>query len=134
LDELKPQETTKPSAIASFPALNTSITLIVHSRLIKLQREKTFNRTYVFKSPEGEILRWESDGLLSGDWRLVDAKEGIKARFRNKVFSTSELGSFELVNVKEDEEMDLIVISGLAVLVMVQSTLLAALVLTGGED
>lgn len=72
--------------------------------------------------------------MLSDDWKLVDGNNAVKARFRNKVFSTSELGGFEIVGSKGEEERDLIVLSGLAVLAMVQSTLLAASVVTGGED
>lgn len=132
--EAKPHEANKPFATATFSALSTLVTLTIHSRHIQRQREKTFNRTYVFTTPEGEALRWENDGVLSGDWKLLDANNGVRARFRNKVFSSSELGSFEVVDVKGEEERDLIVMSGLAMLAMVQSTLLAALVLTGGED
>lgn len=79
--------------------------------------------------------------MLSGDWKLVGVDSGsesrVRARFRNKVFSSSELGTFEIMGWKEivqEEERDLIVVSGLAVLAMVQSTVLAALMLTGGED
>jgi hypothetical protein len=128
-----PQEANKPFATAIFPALSTLVTLVVHSRQIQLQREKTFNRTYLFTSAEGEALRWESDGMLSGDWKLVDGNNSVWARFRNKMFSTTELGSFEIVGKKGEGERDLIIVSGLAVLAMVQSTLLAALVATGGE-
>jgi hypothetical protein len=132
--ELATRETSKPFASAKFGALSTLVSLTVHSRHIALQREKTFNRNYIFASAKGEALRWENDGMLSGDWKLVGAADAVKARFRNKVFSSSELGTFELMGVAEDEERDLVVMSGLAVLAMVQSTLLAALVLTGGED
>ncbi len=63
----------------------------------------------------------------------MDVKSGaVKARFRNKVFSSSELGTFEIMGC--EEERDLVVVSGLAMLVMVQSTVLASLVLAGGED
>jgi len=71
---------------------------------------------------------------LSGDWKLLGANGDVRARFRNKVFSSSELGSFEIVDVKGEKERDLIVMSGLATLAMVQSTLLAALIVTGGAD
>ena len=99
-----------------------------------LQREKTFNRSYIFTDAHGTALRWENEGMLSGDWKLVDVKNNaVKARFRNKVFSSSELGTFEIMGC-EQEERDLVVVSGLAVLAMVQSTVLAAMVLTGGED
>jgi hypothetical protein len=128
---LKPEETSKSLATATSSALSTLVTLTIHSRQIQLRRRKAFNRTYVFTGPEEEAFRWESDGMLSGDWKLVDGNDTVKARSRNKVFSTSELGSFEIVGVMAEEERDLIVMSGLAVLVMVQSTLLAALVLTG---
>jgi hypothetical protein len=131
---LTPQEGTKLFAAAPFSALSTLVTLTVYSRQIALQRENTFNRNYIFTSANGEALRWENDGMLSGDWKLGGANNVVRARFRNKVFSTSELGSFEILGVKDEEERDLIVVSELAVSVMVQSTLLAALVLTGGED
>lgn len=64
----------------------------------------------------------------------MDGEENVKARFRNKVFSSTELGSFEVVGKCDEEERDLIVGSGLAVLAMVQSTLLAVLILSGGQD
>jgi len=64
----------------------------------------------------------------------VDGNGDVKARFRNKMFSSSELGTFEVMGCEGEDERDLIVVSGLAVLAMVQSTLLAALVLAGGED
>ncbi|KAE9367048.1 hypothetical protein N431DRAFT_316347, partial [Stipitochalara longipes BDJ] len=129
----EPIKPTAPIATATFAALSTSVSLTIHSLQITLQREKNFNRTYVFINSHGVPLRWENDGMLSGDWKLVDVKSNeVKARFRNKVFSSSELGTFEVMGC-EEEERDLIVVSGLAVLVMVQSTVLAALVLTGGE-
>jgi hypothetical protein len=131
-----PYEPTSPGnsksfATATFGALSTAVTLTIHSRQISLQREKTFTRKYIFTSATGAALRWENDGMLSGDWKLVDVNSAVKARFRNKVFSSSELGTFEIMGMKE-EERDLVVMSGLVVLAMVQSTLLAALVLTGG--
>lgn len=43
----------------------------------------------------------------------------MKARFRNKVFCASELGSFEIVGEMQDEERDAVVISGLVMLTMV---------------
>lgn len=58
----------------------------------------------------------------------------MKARFRNKVFCASELGSFEIVGEMQDEERDAVVISGLAMLTMVQSGQLALVVLVGGKD
>jgi hypothetical protein len=135
------QGTSKPIATATFSALSTLVTLNIHSRQLSLQREKTFNRNYIFTNANGEALRWENEGMLSGDWKLVDVDNGsgggVRARFRNKVFSSSELGTFEVMGWKErvqEEERDMIVVSGLAVLAMVQSTVLAALVLTGGED
>lgn len=54
-------------------------------------------------------------------------------RFRNKVFCTDELGSFEIVGDVDSDERDMAVISGLAMLTMVQSGTLALLVLVGGK-
>ncbi|KAN0091908.1 hypothetical protein V8E51_017755 [Hyaloscypha variabilis] len=130
----EPSKPTKPIATATFAALSTSVAVTIHSLQLTLQREKTFNRSYIFTNANGTALRWENDGMLSGDWKLVDVKSNaVQARFRNKVFSSSELGTFEVMGC-EEEERDLVVVSGLAVLVMVQSTVLAALVLAGGED
>ena len=51
----------------------------------------------------------------------------VRARFSNKVFSSSVLGIFEIVGVEGEKERDLIVMSRLAMFPMVQSTLFALL-------
>ena len=76
---------------------------------------------------------WKADGALTGDFKLVDKTERVLARFRNKVFCTDELGSFEIVGNADSDERDMAIISGLAMLTMVQSGMLELLVLIGGK-
>lgn len=101
--------------------------------------------------------------MWTGDFKLVDAKEVVRARFRNKVLSTAEVGSFEILDAGErawqgkvegegkgesegkrdvDADVDVderwrfvdeVVISGLGMLIMVQSGGLAMMVLFGGD-
>jgi len=44
---------------------------------------------------------WKADGALTGDCKFVEKSERVVARFRNKVFGTDELGSFEIVGCGE---------------------------------
>jgi hypothetical protein len=126
---------TRPVATAIFPKLKTEVALNIHGRAVTLRREATFTRTYTFISPTTSTpLFWKADGALTGDFKLVDGRDNVKARFRNKVFCASELGSFEIVGEMQDEERDAVVISGLAMLTMVQSGQLALVVLVGGKD
>ena len=73
---------------------------------------------------------------MTGDFKLVDKKEEVLARFRNKVLSTAEVGSFEIVEnwEKKRDFVDEVVISGLGMLIMVQSGGLAMMVLFGGDS
>lgn len=121
----------KSIATASFGALSTEVTLNIHSRVVPLSRAQLLTRTYNFKTPKGEAMFWKADGALTGDFKLVDKTERVVARFHNKVFSTSELGSFEIVGELDSNDRDAFVISGLAMLTMVQSGTLALLVLVG---
>ena len=124
----------KPFAVASFGALSTEVKLNLYGRIIPLRRDQTFTRTYTFTEPKGETLFWKSDGILSGDFKLVDKSEIVLARFRNKVFSTTEVGSFEILGMREEEERDMIIITGLSMLAMVQSTQLGLMVIAGGQE
>lgn len=123
-----------PICTAAFKTFSLQVKLNVHGQEILLRRESPLTRTYDFESPAAGVeLRWEADGALTGDYKLVDPRETVLARFRNKAFSYHEVGSFELVGELEERLKDEIVISGLAVLVMVQSLNLAAMVLVGGS-
>ena len=73
---------------------------------------------------------WKADGALTGDFKLVD-KERVVARFHNKVFSTTEVGAFELVGELSEGEIQEVVMSGLGMLIMVQSGTLALMVVAG---
>jgi len=123
----------KPLATASFSALSTEVTLNIDGRSIPFLREKTFTRSYTFCSCTGDMLFWRADGTLTGDFKLVDKKDTVVARFHNKVFSTTEVGSFEVIGEVSEMEKREIVISGLAMLAMVQSSTLALMVLAGGD-
>ena len=61
----------------------------------------------------------------------MDKKERVIARFHNKVFSTTEVGTFELVGELSEGEIQEVVMSGLGMLVMVQSGTLALMVVAG---
>ncbi|KAJ5086548.1 hypothetical protein NUU61_007855 [Penicillium alfredii] len=119
---------------ASFKTLSMEVTLSIHDHMVMLRRPNIFSRTYGFESVAlpGNTLLWEADGSLSGDFKLVNrSNHQVLSRFRNKVFSTTEVGSFEMVGDLSAELKDEIVVSGLAVLVMVQSLSLAGMVLVG---
>jgi hypothetical protein len=65
------------------------------------------------------------------DFKLVDKKERVVARFHNKVFSTTEVWTFELVGELSEGKIQEVVMSGLGMLVMVQSGTLALMVVAG---
>lgn len=126
-----------PICTAAFKTFSLQVKLRVHSHEVLLQREGTLTRTYNFTSSvfPHATLTWSADGALTGDYKLADEARGggLIARFRNKVFSCQEVGSFELVGELDEAFRDEVVISGLAVLAMVQSLNLAGMVLLGGS-
>lgn len=124
------------STTASFKYFSTEVAMRINGRSVLLQRAKFLSRTSHYTSNTGEVLYWKPDGALTGDFKLVDKKEEVLARFRNKVLSTAEVGSFEIVRNWEKQEgfIDEVVISGLGMLIMVQSGGLAMMVLFGGES
>jgi hypothetical protein len=126
----KPSPT--PLATISFNLLSPEVILSLSNQSIPLRREKTCTRTYTFASISSkDVLFWRADGALTGDFKLVDKKERVVARFHNKVFSTTEVGAFELVGELSEGEILEIVMSGLGMLVMVQSGTLALMVVAG---
>ncbi|OKP12885.1 hypothetical protein PENSUB_1617 [Penicillium subrubescens] len=119
---------------ASFQKLSMEVTLSIHGSRVILRRPDTFSRTYGLESVSlpGTTLRWEADGALTGDFKLVNTRDcEVLCRFHNKVFSVAEVGSFEMIGTLSEELKNEIVVSGLAVLVMVQSLNLAGMVLMG---
>lgn len=119
---------------ASFKKLSTEVTLSICGHGVLLRRPDIFSRTYNFESISlrGTILRWEADGALTGDFKLINTRDNhVLCRFHNRVFSVVEVGSFEIIGALSEELKYEIVISGLAVLVMVQSLNLAGMVLMG---
>lgn len=113
---------------ASFKGLKVNVDLTVRGRRILLNRQSLMSTTYDFDSVvKGSKLFWEADGALSGDFRLVDERGCVVARFRNKLFSNTEVGALEMVGVTEVLREE-IVISGLAMLAMVQSMNLCQMV------
>ncbi|GAQ09932.1 uncharacterized transporter C3H1.06c [Aspergillus lentulus] len=87
--------------------------------------------------PSSPILTWEADptGNL-GDYRLVNETENeserrVLVRFRNKAFSNEQVGTFEVDAGLDQLVKDEAVISGLAMLPMVQSINLAGMVMFG---
>ncbi|KAI1411332.1 hypothetical protein F5Y13DRAFT_165471 [Hypoxylon sp. FL1857] len=118
---------------AAFRALSLGVTMRIRGKEVRLERSSALTRTYTFLSAGAERkLTWEADGALSGDFRLVDrTQHGVLARFRNKLFSNAEVGTFEVVGNVSELLREEILISGLSVLVMVQSLNLATMVLFG---
>ncbi|OTA56770.1 hypothetical protein K449DRAFT_468067 [Hypoxylon sp. EC38] len=118
---------------AAFRALSLGVTMRIRGKEVRLERSSALSRTYNFLSAGAETrLTWEADGALSGDFRLVErAQHSVLARFRNKLFSNAEVGTFEVVGNVSELLREEILISGLSVLVMVQSLNLATMVLFG---
>jgi hypothetical protein len=156
---------TGATGTASFRYLSRTVRMTLGEQALSLEWSSALSRTSHFKSPslDGEKLFWKPDGMWTGDFKLVDAKEVVRARFRNKVLSTAEVGSFEILDAGErawqgkvegegkgesegkrdvDADVDVderwrfvdeVVISGLGMLIMVQSGGLAMMVLFGGD-
>ncbi|KAG4427537.1 hypothetical protein IFR05_016980 [Cadophora sp. M221] len=136
--------TQPPIASSSFSILTTKVKLLLHSREILLYREKTFTRSYTYMSPGpsstgsefghdkavGQKMKWEAEEILSGDFKLVNEAGQVAAWFRNKTFSTTELGRFEIMAGMEGREVE-VLLTGLAMLAMVQSGQLGLMVIAG---
>lgn len=99
---------------------------------VPFTRDQIFSTKYTFASPffDSTILTWKADGALSGNYMLIDdAKGTVLARFRNKLFSVTEVGMLEITEDFEANFKDEIIISALAMLVMVQSLQLGMMVI-----
>jgi hypothetical protein len=134
-------------------SLNVQLQIREH-RHVLLSRKSILSTSYSFRSPamsatntrsspsspaSSPILTWEADqtGNL-GDFQLVNEAENESDRrvlvgFRNKVFSNEQVGTFEVVAGLDQLVKDEAVISGLAMLSMVQSINLAGMVMLGGS-
>lgn len=123
-----------PICTAAFKAVSLQVMLTIHGRAVRLERESLLTRAYHFHSPYANVeLTWKADGALTGDYQLIASHGAMVARFHNRLFSNQEVGTLELVGELEDRLRDEIVISGLAMLAMVQSLNLAGMVLVGGS-
>ncbi|KAI9041125.1 uncharacterized protein KD926_007395 [Aspergillus affinis] len=119
-----------PICTATFKIVSLQVKLKVRGQEVQLERESLLTRTYNFHSSVANVdLTWTADGALTGDYQLSVAHGGVVARFRNRLFSNQEVGTFELVGDIEDRFLDEIVISGLAMLAMVQSLNLAGMLI-----
>ncbi|GIJ86376.1 hypothetical protein Asppvi_005264 [Aspergillus pseudoviridinutans] len=140
---------------ATFKMTSLDVQLQIREhREVLLSRKSILSTSYSFASPamsaantrsssssppSSLILTWEADptGNL-GDFRLVNEAENesdkrVLARFRNKAFSNEQVGTFEVVAGLDQFVKDEAVISGLAMLSMVQSINLAGMVMLGGS-
>ncbi|KAH7399817.1 hypothetical protein BKA64DRAFT_465750 [Cadophora sp. MPI-SDFR-AT-0126] len=134
--------TDSPVASSSFSILTTNVKLLLHSRAILLYREKTFTRSYTYISAGAssneygdektveQKMHWEAEDIMSGDFKLIDQLGGVCAWFRNKVFSTTELGRFEIMRGMEGRELE-VLLTGLAMLAMVQSGKFGLMIIGG---
>jgi hypothetical protein len=118
---------------ATFKLTSLQVRLSIHEHEdVPFTRDQIFSTKYTFASPffESAILTWKADGALSGNYMLTDdAKGTVLARFRNKLFSVTEVGTLEITEDFEANFKDEIVISALAMLVMVQSLQLGVMVI-----
>ncbi|RHZ55414.1 uncharacterized protein CDV56_105565 [Aspergillus thermomutatus] len=134
-------------------SLNGHLQIREH-RDVLLSRKGILSTSYSFTSPalsaaniissssspaSSAVLTWEADqtGNL-GDFRLVKEAENesdrkVLARFRNKAFSNEKVGTFEVDAGLNQLVKDEAVISGLAMLSMVQSINLAGMIMLGGS-
>jgi hypothetical protein len=127
------------TAMFKLTSLNVQLQ-IREQKDILLGRKSILSTSYSFTSPaSSSILTWEADqtGNL-GDFRLVKEAENesdrrVLARFRNKAFSNEQVGTFEVDAGLDQLVKDEAVISGLAMLAMVQSINLAGMVMLGGS-
>jgi hypothetical protein len=136
---------------AKFKMTSLNVQLQIRERRdVLLSRKSILSTSYSFTSPamsaantmsslSSPILTWEADrtGNL-GDFRLVNETENVSdrkllARFRNKAFSNEQVGTFEVDAGLNQLVKDEAVISGLAMLSMVQSINLAGMVMLGGS-
>jgi hypothetical protein len=136
---------------AKFKMTSLNVQLQIRERRdVLLSRKSILSTSYSFTSPamsaantmsslSSPILTWEADrtGNL-GDFRLVNETENVSdrkllARFRNKAFSNEQVGAFEVDAGLNQLVKDEAVISGLAMLSMVQSINLAGMVMLGGS-
>lgn len=89
--------------------------------------------------PSLPVFIWEPD--QTGTWVISDSStrqrmrwiEGYWVRFRNKAFSNEQVGTFEVDAGVDQLVKDEAVISGLAILAMVQSINHAGMVMLGGS-
>jgi hypothetical protein len=117
------------AATFKLTSLNVHLSIHEHDDIL-FSRDQIFSTKYTFVSPFlNAPLTWKADGALSGNYILSNEEGGVFARFRNKLFSNTEVGTLEIVDEIELNFKDEIVISGLAMLVMVQSLNLGVMVM-----
>jgi hypothetical protein len=119
-------------------SLNVQLQIREHKDVL-LGRKSILSTSYSFTSPaSSSILTWEADSANLGDFRLVKEAENdpdrrVLVRFRNKAFSNEQVGTFEVDAGLDQLVKDEAVISGLAMLSMVQSINLAGMIMLGGS-
>ncbi|KAF7122213.1 hypothetical protein CNMCM5793_000170 [Aspergillus hiratsukae] len=119
-------------------SLNVQLQIREHKDVL-LGRKSILSTSYSFTSPtSSSILTWEADSGNLGNFRLVKEAENesdrrVLARFRNKAFSNEQVGTFEVDTGLDQLVKDEAMISGLAMLSMVQSINLAGMVMLGGS-
>jgi hypothetical protein len=116
---------------------------------VELKRKAILSTSYLFTSPtlsaaesdtmHPPLLCWETDNTNNtiGDFRLVvdathELDRKLLVRFRNLAFSNERVGTFELDSDLDQLVKDEAVISGLAMLSMVQSLNLAGMIMFKG--
>ncbi|OQD83723.1 hypothetical protein PENANT_c015G05783 [Penicillium antarcticum] len=135
---------------AQFALTSLNVKLRIRDyRDIELKRKSILSTSYLFTSPAlsaaaarmmaPAVLCWEADNTNNtvGDFQLVvdatnDSDRKVLVRFCNQSFSNERVGTFELDSGLDQLVKDEAVISGLAMLAMVQSINLAGMVMFKG--
>ncbi|KAH8697903.1 hypothetical protein BGW36DRAFT_427843 [Talaromyces proteolyticus] len=131
LDDHRPWKDNVCTATFKLTSLNVCLSIHEHTD-IEFKRDHILSSQYTFSSPflNSTTLMWKADGVFSGNFLLTDDTKGtVLARFRNRLFSNTEVGTLEIVDEIAPDLKDEVVISGLAMLVMLQSLNLSVMIM-----
>jgi hypothetical protein len=97
---------------ASFHHFKSDINVEVANVDIGMKKKGFMSNTYSFSAgPQGR-WKWERDGALTSNLKLVDSHGYTIARFNNASWSVTKQGTFDILGMMD--QLDLIMVSGLA--------------------
>lgn len=98
---------------ASFHHFSSKIDVEVANVDIGMKKEGLVSSTYSFYAgPQGDCWKWQRDGALTSNLKLVDSRGCTIARFNNASWSIKKQGTFDIFGMMD--QLDLIMVSGLA--------------------